>query len=166
MTGDPILIQFLEDGFFAAIASIGFAAISNPPRRAYLLCAVIAAAGHSIRFLLMNDTCLGFHIVLATTLAAFVVGILSVFLSRMARVPAETCLFPSLLPMIPGMYAYRSLGGLVMCLYQGHEGDFNHYFYLFTSNGLTCLFILLGMVIGGVIPVFLLRKLSFSSTRR
>ena len=31
-----MLIEFLQDAFFAAIAAIGFAAISNPPRRAYL----------------------------------------------------------------------------------------------------------------------------------
>ncbi len=89
-----MLLQFLQDGFFAAIAAIGFAAISNPPRKAYLLCAIIAAAGHSARFLLMNETILGFHIVVATTIAAFIVGVLAVFLSPLARVPAETCLSP------------------------------------------------------------------------
>ena len=52
-----------------------------------------------------------------------------------------------------------------MCLYQGYEGGFNHYFYLFASNGLTCLFILLGMVIGATIPIFLLKKISFQATR-
>ncbi len=113
----------------------------------------------------MNETILGFHIVVATTIAAFIVGVLAVFLSPLARVPAETCLFPSLLPMIPGMYAYRSLGGLVMCLYQGNQQGFDHYFYIFTSNGLTCLFILLGMVVGAIIPIFMLKKISFSSTR-
>ena len=49
---NDILINFLEDGLFAAIAAIGFSSISNTPHRAYLTCAVIAAAGHSIRYAL------------------------------------------------------------------------------------------------------------------
>ena len=41
-----------------------------------------------------------------------------------------------------------------MCLIHRSEGDFMHYFYLFADNGLTCLFIILGMVAGAVIPIF------------
>lgn len=160
-----MLSEFFQDALFAAIAAIGFAAISNPPRNAYLYCAIIAAVGHSARFLLMNQTVFGLHIVIATTIAALIVGLLAVLLSPLAKTPAETCLFPSLLPMIPGIYAYRTFGGLVMCLYQGQEGGFSHYFYLFASNGLTCLFILLGMVIGATIPIFLLKNISFRATR-
>ena len=160
-----MISEFLQDAFFAAIAAIGFAAISNPPRRAYLYCAVIAAVGHSARFLMMQESLLGLHIVIASTLAALIVGMLAVLLSPVAHTPAETCLFHSLLPMIPGIYAYKTFGGLVMCLYHGSEEAFDHYFYLFVSNGLTCLFILLGMVIGATIPIFLFKNISFQATR-
>lgn len=160
------MIEFLQDALFAAIAAVGFAAISNPPRKAYIFCALIAAVGHSARFLMMSDTFLGLHIVVATTLAALIVGILAVLLSPVVGAPAETCLFPSLLPMIPGIYAYKTFGGLVMCLYRGNEGNFDHYFYLFASNGLTCLFILLGMVVGATIPIFMMKNISFRATRR
>ncbi|MDE6527982.1 MAG: threonine/serine exporter family protein, partial [Muribaculaceae bacterium] len=73
-------IQFFQDAFFAAIAAIGFAAISRPPRRAYLWCAIIAAIGHSSRFLLMNmpDPV---HIIPATLVSSFLIGILAVFIS-------------------------------------------------------------------------------------
>lgn len=158
-----LVLQFFQDALFAAIAAIGFAAISRPPRKAYLWCAVIAAAGHSIRFLLMQ-TSAHVHIVIATTLAAFVVGVLAVLISPRAKVPAETYLFPALLPMIPGMYAYRTFGALVMCLYGG-EQTFNHSFFLFASNGLTCFFILLGMVVGATLPIFFMPGISFRATR-
>ncbi len=144
-----MLLEFLQDGLFAALAAIGFAAISNPPRRAYFYCALLAAIGHSARFLLMQQTVLGLHIVIASTLAALLVGLLAVLLSPVAAMPAETSLFPSLLPMIP----------------RGSEGEFNHYFYLFASNGLTCLFILMGLVIGATTPIFVLKKISFQATR-
>ena len=160
-----MLIEYLQDALFAAVAAIGFAAISNPPRRAYLFCALIAAIGHSTRFLMMHQQVFGLHIVLATTAASLLVGLLAVVLSPVAKMPAETCLFPSLLPMIPGIYAYKTFGGLVMCMYRGSEGEFSHYFYLFASNGLTCLFILIGMVTGATIPIFMLKKISFQATR-
>ncbi|MDE6217758.1 MAG: threonine/serine exporter family protein, partial [Muribaculaceae bacterium] len=67
-----MLTEFLQDGFFAAIAAIGFSAISNPPKRAFIYCAIIAAIGHSARFLLMQEEIAGMHIVTASTIAAFI----------------------------------------------------------------------------------------------
>ena len=96
-----MITEFLQDALFAAIAAIGFAAISDPPRKAYLYCATIAAAGHSVRFLLMH----------------------------------------------------------------ADESSFPHYFYLFAHNGMTCLFILLGMTVGATVPIFLLKRISFRATR-
>ena len=61
-----MLFQILQDGFFAAIAAIGFSSISNPPRRTYLYCAITAAVGHSVRFLLMNNGVFHTHIIPAS----------------------------------------------------------------------------------------------------
>lgn len=159
-----LAIELLQDAIFAALAAIGFSAISNPPRRAYAYCAVIAAAGHSLRFCLMQWA--GLHIVLASLFAALLTGILSVLISPRAKIPAETCLYPALLPMIPGIYAYKTFAALVMCVYYGGEKDFMHYFYLFANNGLTTFFILLAMVTGATIPMFALQKISFRATRQ
>ena len=158
-----LLSRVLQDAFFAAIAAVGFAAISQPPRRAFIYCALIAAVGHSCRMVLID--CADCHIVGASLAASFLVGCLAVFLSPLAKMPAETSIFPALLPMIPGMYAYRAFGGLLMCLLNGSESNFNHYFYLFASNGITCLFILLAMAIGATAPIFLFKKISFQATR-
>ena len=105
------------------------------------------------------------HIIAASTLAAFAVGILAVLLASRIRCPAEVCFFPALLPMIPGMYAYRTVEALLLCLYHTQEETFGHNFYLLAYNGLTCVFIILGMVIGATIPVFLFKKLTFTATR-
>lgn len=157
--------EFFSDAFFAAIAAIGFSAISNPPRKAYLFCALIAAAGHSIRFLLMSPGLMDMPIIPASAIASFVIGLLAVLLSPLARIPAETFLFPSLLPMIPGIYAYRAFGGLAMCLFHTTEADYYHFFYLFSTNGLVCLFIIFGMVVGGTLPVFILKRIAYRATR-
>ncbi len=33
--------------------------------------------------------------------------------------------------MIPGIYAYKTFGGLILCLMHADESSFPHYFYLF-----------------------------------
>ena len=107
-----MLYQTLQDALFAAIAATGFAAISNPPRQAYIYCAILAACGHAFRFILMSASFAGINIIPATLIAALTIGFLAVLMASHARFPAETCLFPSLLPMIPGVYAYKAFGGV------------------------------------------------------
>ena len=160
-----MLLNILQDGFFAAVAAVGFASISNPPRRAYGYCAIIAAIGHAIRYVLQNNDLCAVHIIVASTIAAFFVGLTAVWLAPKAKCPAETCFFPALLPMIPGMYAYRTIGALLLCLYHSEERLFNHYLYLLSYNGFTCVMIVLGMVIGATVPIFIFKKVSFQATR-
>lgn len=160
-----MLAQILQDALFSAIAAIGFSAISNPPRRTYPFCALIAATGHSVRFVIMQPDVAGLHIVVATTIASFIIGLMAVFFSRRSVVPPETYLFPSLLPMVPGIFAYKAFGGLAMCLFRASEQTFSHYFYLFASNGLMAFFILLSMAVGATIPIFMFKKISFQATR-
>lgn len=158
-----MVLELLKDAVFAAVAAIGFSAVSNPPKRAYVYVGVIAALGHAFRSFLMGY--FDVHIVLASFFAALLIGVLSVAVGPKSKIPPETYLYPSLLPMIPGVYAYKTFGALVMCV--GHSGEeaFQHYFYLFGTNGLTCLFILLAMVVGATVPMFILPKITFTSTR-
>ena len=159
-----IFPNLIEDGLFAAIAAIGFSSISSTPRRTYLVCALAAAVGHAVRYALMTSA-VGMGIIPASTLAALVVGVVAVMSAPMVKCPAEVCLFPALLPMIPGMYAYRTVEALLGCLNDAGEEVFGHYMYLLAYNGLTCTFIILGMVIGANIPIFVFKKISFQATR-
>ncbi|MDE6464539.1 MAG: threonine/serine exporter family protein [Muribaculaceae bacterium] len=159
-------IDFFEDALFAAIAAIGFACISRPPRRAYAYCGIIAAIGHVGRYAIMNLPAQTVPIVPATLAAAFAVGLLAVFLTPLSKVPAETCLFPALLPMIPGIYAYKAFGGLAVCLLRESPESFGHYFMLSAENGLMCASLLLCLVLGGTIPIFIFKKISFRATRQ
>lgn len=159
-----ICINVFLDGMFAAIAAIGFASISSTPRRAYVACAVTAAVGHAVRFVLMLPDFPAMHIVPATALAALVVGFLGVLFAPSIKCPAEVCFFPALLPMVPGMYAYHALQALVGCL-TTIGAAFQDAFSAFASNGLTCLFIVLAMVLGANVPVFLLKNIAFRATR-
>lgn len=163
--GFTFFLAVLEDAFYAALAGIGFASISNPPKNAYKYCAVLSAVGHAIRYVMMHNEWHSFSLVVASFVAALGIGFLAVYCARQAHCPSETFSFFSLLPMIPGMYAYRTVEGLVMCLFTEDEPLFHHYLYLCTSNGLTCAFDILGMVLGVTIPIFILNNIAFRVTR-
>ena len=140
-----LILNLLQDAFFAALAAIGFASVSNPPLNAFKFCALIAAVGHSTRYLLMNV--LGWHIV------------------PKVKCPPETFAFPSLLPMIPGIYAYHTVQALVLCVSTNDEAVISHYSSLLIYNGLICTFVIACMVVGAVVPIFSFKRLSFSATR-
>ncbi len=67
-----MLWMFFQDALFSAIAAIGFAAVSRPARRAYIFCALLAAIGHSARFLLIDASGpLAMNIIPASFIAAY-----------------------------------------------------------------------------------------------
>ena len=155
--------EILQDALFAAFAAIGFASISNPPRDTIKYSALIAAVGHATRFCLMRFAAA--NIVVSSLAGAFFIGILAIIIAPKAKCPPETFAFPALLPMIPGIYAYRTIQAFVMSLSAGGEDEFNHYFYLCESNGITCAFVILAMVLGQMIPILMFKKRAFSATR-
>jgi len=153
----------LIDGLMAAIAAIGFAVISNPPRNAILISAILAALGHSLRFFLIKS---GMDISLATFVAASFIGLLSILFARVIHCPAEVFSFPSLLPMIPGMFAYRTILSLIKFMQTTNAIKGQGFILDFFHNGMTTLFILLALVVGVSLPILLFPKLSFSVTRK
>ncbi|MDD3322340.1 MAG: threonine/serine exporter family protein [Paludibacter sp.] len=153
----------LIDGLLAAIAAIGFAVISNPPRKAVYVSAFLAAIGHSLRFFLMKS---GMEISLATFVAATTIGLMSLFFAKLIHCPAETFSFPSLLPMIPGLFAYRTVLGLIKFMQNTDAVRSQENLLNIFHNGFTTLFILLALVIGVSLPVLLFPKYSFKVTRK
>ncbi|MDE6010482.1 MAG: threonine/serine exporter family protein [Muribaculaceae bacterium] len=158
-----IALKLLLDMVFAGIAAVGFAAISNTPRHVLKFCALIAALGHVSRYCMINF--LGCHLVVASLVGALVVGLLAIIIAPKLRCPPETFSFPSLLPMIPGIYAYRTIQALALSLTTSSEEEFQHWFYLFESNGLITIFVVMAMVIGQMLPILIFPHISFSSTK-
>ena len=109
-----IAVDILLDGVFAAVAAIGFGAISDPPVRAFPYIALLAAVGHALRFCLMSYA--GIDIATASLCAAVVIGFGSLWLGRGIRCPMTVLYIPALLPMVPGIYAYKTVFALIMFL--------------------------------------------------
>lgn len=159
-----ILGSVIADAIGAAIAAIGFAVISNPPRRAILYAALLAAVGHSIRFVLLKYA--GLDLASASFIAAFSIGMLSLVAGYRIFCPATVLYIPALLPMIPGMYAYRTVFSLIRFLQSsGNDNEAIHYLLEIFKNGITTASVLFSLGVGATIPIFIFYKRAFSMTR-
>ena len=161
----PVVVQAaIADGLFAAVAAIGFAIISNPPRKALIICAMLACIGHGIRYFLMHNTGLMLDQVTASTIAGFTIGLLAVPFAMRIHCPAECFAFPSLLPMVPGMFAYKAIRDLINIVRLPDEYTMEYVSRFFSNASLTIL-VMFGMVVGCIIPIFIFHRQSFSVTR-
>ena len=156
-------LPVLTDGLFAAIAAIGFAVISNPPKRAISVVALLGAFGHACRFYLLHYTPL--NLTISSLFAAFGIGMLSMLAARLVRCPAEVFSFPALLPMIPGMYAYKTVLALIRFMKSDDVSQSQQLIVEIFRNGLTTLFVMFALVIGVSLAMFIFYKQSFTMTR-
>ncbi|MDR1881143.1 MAG: threonine/serine exporter family protein [Tannerellaceae bacterium] len=160
-----ILTDILMDGSLAAIAGIGFGAISYPPRRAFKYIAILAAVGHAIRFCMMNY--LHSDIAIASFFASLAIGILALWFGKLSYCPMTVLYIPALLPMIPGMYAYRTIFALVM--FMQHLQDTvcaEHYMQEIFSNAIVTVSTVFLLAVGATTLIFIFPKRAYSMTRR
>ena len=159
-----IAADIFVDGFFAAVAAIGFGAISDPPLRAFPSIALLAAAGHALRFGLM--TCAGLDITTATLCASLLIGLGSLWLGGRIYCPTTVLSIPALLPMVPGIYAYKTVFAMIM--FMQHLGDSvtsAQYLQEILRNGFVTFCVIFMLAAGAAAPIFLFNKRAHSLTR-
>ena len=160
-----IFLALLKDGLLAAVAAVGFAVISAPPVRAIPFSALLAALGHATRYLLIHTV--NFDIMTASFFGALVIGSACVGFSYWLHCPTTTLYIPALLPMIPGMYAYRTIFSITQ--FMGCTGDsvnaMRYMLEVFT-NGMVTAAVVFALAVGATLPTLLLRKWCFQMTRR
>ncbi len=158
------LLDLLTDGFFAAIAAIGFGAISDPPMRAFPVIALLAAVGHAFRFALMQA---GLDIASASLCASVVIGVGSLLLGGRILCPMTVLFIPALLPMIPGMYAYKTVFSMIMFMQNiDNPAASSTYLLEIVRNGFVTCSVIFMLAAGAAAPIFLFNKRAHSLTRR
>ena len=156
-----MILDILSDGLFAAVAAIGFGAISDPPLRAFPSIALLAAVGHALRFCLM--TYAGIDIATASLCASFTIGMGSLLLGKRILCPMTVLYIPALLPMVPGMYAYK----LIMFMQNLDAPDaLQGYIRDIFTNGLVTCSVIFMLAVGATFPLFIFIRRAFSMTRR
>lgn len=98
------------DLFWSGVAAAGFAVLFNAPRRTLLGCFAIGALGHGLRSALALESV---TLVPGTFLGAVAIGILSAVLGRRLQAPAGIFAVSAAIPMVPGVFAFRSMLGLM-----------------------------------------------------
>lgn len=160
-----IAVDIISDAFFAAIAAVGFGAISDPPLRAFRHIAVLAAAGHALRYCLM--TFAGTDISVGSLAAAVLIGFGSLWLGRRARIPMTVLYIPALLPMIPGKYAYNMVFSQIMFMQNLDVPQMRTlYMDMFFSNAMVTGSVVFMLAAGATLPIFIFPEAAYSVTRR
>ena len=148
-----IAADILLDGLFAAIAAIGFGAVSDPPMRAFPRIALLAAMGHALRFCLMHY--FSVDIATASLFASISIGFGSLWLGRGIRCPLTALYIPALLPMVPGIYAYKTVFSLIMFLQSLNDpGEGLQYMQQFFLNATVSLSVIALLAAGATLPIF------------
>lgn len=159
-----ILLDILTDGLFAAIAGMGFGAISDPPLRAFPFIALLAAVGHACRFCLMHY--LGVDIATASLFGALIIGFGSLWLGGKVYCPMTVLYIPALLPMIPGKFAYGMVFSQIMFMQtMDQPAERAKYMEMFFSNSMVTCTVLFMLTVGATLPIFLFSRKAFSLTR-
>ncbi|MGB0989586.1 hypothetical protein CRV03_11550 [Arcobacter sp. F155] len=143
---DSLLATYILNAIFAAIPAVGFAMVFNVPRNALVYCAIGGAIGYTTRFVLMD---LNIPIELATFLASTLVGVIALYWSRKYIVPRPVYTIASIIPLLPGTYAFTAIINLLQMNAQGVSPEL---ITLFIDNGLKAVIILSGIGFGLAIP--------------
>ncbi len=96
----------LQQGFWAFIATVGFAVLFNVPTRVLVFCGLTGAGGIMCRHALLDG---GAHAVPATFCGALVVGLIGYVQARLFRMPRLIFTVTGIIPMIPGVPAFETV---------------------------------------------------------
>lgn len=157
------ILMILEKGIWFGFAALGFAILFNVPQRTLLIIWIIGASGGLTKLLLMQCD---IGIVIATFAGASLVGILSVYAAHNKHAPPLVFSIPSVIPMIPGAFAYRMMLGLMkLSATVVSTGTYSQTLAETTSNGLKTMFILMALAVGVAIPMLISRKETIKKIR-
>ncbi|KAB1455386.1 threonine/serine exporter family protein [Vibrio panuliri] len=141
-----LLLGLANDMFFASIPAVGFALVFNVPVKALKYCALGGALGHGSRYLMMH---FGIPIEWATFFAATFVGMIGVHWSHKLLAHPKVFTVASLIPMVPGVFAFKAMIALVELNHRGFEPQLLE---MLATNFLKAMFIIAGLAVGLAMP--------------
>ena len=141
-----LILNLLIEALFASIASVGFAMVFNVPKHTLIYCAIGGAITYMIRTIFLH---LGFGIEISTFLASTFIGIIALYWSRKHLIPRPVYTVASIIPMIPGTFAFTAMISLVD---MNSHGVTPELIEVFIENGLKAIAILGAISFGLALP--------------
>lgn len=157
-----MILPIIYKGFACIIAAIGFAILFNAPKKALYAVALLAFLGGIVKYSLLHFS---FGIVLGTFFASLAIGSLSIPLAHKVHLPPIVFSIPSVIPMVPGAFAYKTMLGIFNLLKTSDAELEVTYVVHITNNFLNTTFILLAIAVGVALPVMLSRKSSVKNIK-
>ena len=109
----------------------------------------------------------GLDITTATLCASLLIGLGSLWLGGRIYCPTTVLSIPALLPMVPGIYAYKTVFALIMLMQHTAESDAaRQYMDAFLLNATVTVSVVFMLAVGSTVPIILFRRRAFSLTRR
>lgn len=141
---------------WAAPAALGFALFFNVRKRALVGIALLAIVGRLTRGLLMDA---GLAIVLASFLAALVIGMLAFTIGPMTGEAAPVYAFAPVIPLVPGTYIFNALSLIVSALGESEQSlENSKVLDSALSTGIVAAAITLALAVGATTPNLLLLR--------
>ena len=156
-----ILIEILIKSFWAGIAAIGFAILFNVPRRTLFPIWCIGFLGGLIKFTAVNFE---MGVVFASFLGAVAVGIVAIQMAHLKDSPPLVFSIPSVIPMIPGVFAYKFMLGMIALTSIENSDAYLQTLIDTVNNGAKMMFVLIALGTGVAIPMLLTRKESIKKS--
>lgn len=146
------LPNILLGGLYAAIPAAGFAVAFNVPARHLKFCAAGGAIAYLTKTALMY---LGMQITWATFIAATAVSFYGVVWAKRHLAHPKVITVASIIPMIPGVYAYKTMIAIVELANGGYTEIMMR---SAVDNGLKTVFILGAIAFGLAMPGLLIYR--------
>jgi Uncharacterized conserved protein len=157
-----MLTEILIKGFWAGFAAIGFAILFNVPRRTLFPIWCIGAMGGLIKFTSMSCE---ISVVFASFFGAVVVGFVAIQLAHLKDSPPLIFSIPGVIPMIPGVFAYKFMLGMISLTNIENADTYLQTLIETVNNGSKMMFVLIALGTGVAIPMLLTRKESIKKSK-
>lgn len=141
-----LILDYIINAIFAAIPAIGFAMVFNVPKNTLIYCGFGGAIAYTSREFLMD---MNISLELSTFLASTIVGYVALRWSRKYIVPRPVYTIASIIPLLPGTFAFSAIIDLISMNAHGVTPEL---ISLFIENSLKTIIVLGGIGFGLALP--------------
>ncbi|WP_442587365.1 threonine/serine exporter family protein [Pedobacter sp. AW31-3R] len=156
------IILLSEKCIWFGFAALGFGVLFNVPSRSLIPIFILGALGGFTKVVMMHFE---INIVVSSLFGAALIGFLSIPFAHLKHAPPPIFAIPAVIPMVPGVFAYRMMLGLIDLASDKDPETYSNILSLTTHNGLKVMFILMSLAIGVALPMLVTRKESAKQIR-
>lgn len=134
------------DVLLACVIALGWCFMFNMPRRYMPICLGMAGLAFATRAILVSY---GVHLMVATFFGAMLASFVGVYFSQKYRLTPKALIVPSVIPLMPGIAAYKAMLSMVQIGYFGYTTPL---FTYMMGNFFEAIFVISALVLGLSIP--------------